>query len=156
MALVNHLESLEKMIEQIENLRIWTSCSSESRFNELVESNILPVIVIGISHNSPLSGWRNTMIHFLNLGPCPELWKSYLNKEIDNLVFKQKYLNQLWRTTDIFHTLEHFMILTHLAHSKGICILGGLSEERDITRETLSEYFNRTGILKNRVEEWKN
>ena len=130
-ALANHLESLEKMPEQIEKLKIWTSNSSESRFYELLEHNILPIIIIGISRNSPLLGWRNTMIHFLDLGPDPEIWKEYQKGNIDKFEFQKKYLNQLWKTSDILHTLEKFEILTHLSHAKGICILGGISEESD-------------------------
>lgn len=156
MALENHLESLEKMPEQIEKLKIWTSNSSESRFHELLDADILPIIIIGISKNSPLINWRNTMIHFLDLGPDSELWKEYKNGNIDKIEFQKKYLNQLWRTSDVLHTLEKFEILTHLSHAKGICILGGISEEVDITRETIAEYFNRTGILENKVCEWKN
>lgn len=144
------------MPEQIEKLKIWTSNSSESRFHELLDAGILPIIIIGISKNSPLINWRNTMIHFLDLGPDPELWKEYKNGNIDKIEFQKKYLNQLWRTSDVLHTLEKFEILTHLSHAKGICILGGISEEVDITRETIAEYFNRTGILENKVCEWKN
>ena len=57
-ALENHLESLEKMPEQIEKLKIWTSNSSESRFHELLDADILPIIIIGISKNSPLNHKR--------------------------------------------------------------------------------------------------
>lgn len=154
MALENHLENLEKMTEQIEKLRIWTSSSSEARFNELAENGILPIIIIGISRQSPLLKWRNTMIHFIELGPEPSLWKDYIEKTLNEEEFQRKYLNYLWKTSDIFRTLEQFEILTHLSHSNGICLLGSLSEKPDITRKTISEYFNRLGILENPVEEW--
>lgn len=145
------------MPEQIEKLRIWTSYSTEDRFNELVNNEILPVIIIGITKNSPLNRWRNTMIHFLDLSPEQSLWKEYNKGQINKEVFKQKYLEYLWRKSDIFHTLEQFEILTHLAQSKGICILSGVSEDldKDPTRETIAEYFNRLGILENKVSEWK-
>lgn len=155
MALVNHLESLEKMTEQIEKLRIWTSSSSEDRFYELAENEILPIIIIGISKHSPLLRWRNTMIHFIDLGPEPSLWKDYVEKKINEEEFQRKYLNHLWKTSDIFRTLEQLEILTHLSHSKGVCLLGSMSEKADITRRTISEYFNRLGVLENPVEEWK-
>lgn len=154
MALVNRLESLEKMNEQIEKLRIWTSSSNEDRFQELAENEILPIIIIGISKYSPLFKWRNTMIHFIDLGPEPDLWKSYIENMISDEEFQRKYLNYLWRTSDVFKILERFEILTHLSHSQGVCLLGSTSEKPDITRKTLAEYFNRLGVLENTVEEW--
>ena len=78
------------MPEQIEKLKIWTSNSSESRFHELLDADILPIIIIGISKNSPLINWRNTMIHFLDLGPDPELCKEYKNGNIDKIEFQKK------------------------------------------------------------------
>lgn len=142
------------MPEDIKKLKIWTSCSTEDRFNELVENNILPIIIIGISKSSPLAKWRNTMIHYLNLGPNQDLWKKYVSGEIGRDEFKNEYLHDLWRRDDVFKTLRQFDILTHLSRATGLCILSGLQED-DPTRETIAEYFNKLGILENVVEEWK-
>ena len=154
MALENLKENLEDMLENVKKLKIWTSESTKERIDELVENNILPIFILGISKKSPFARWRNTMVHFLELSPDPALWKRLKNKEISSEEFKKAYLSSLWRNSDAFHILEQFEILTHLACSDGLCIVCGMDEMSVYTREAICDYFNKLGILENEVKEW--
>lgn len=134
-------------------LIIKTSFVSPITMKTFVESDYLPIFIIRNISNSTLIGqYANTSIHFKNLAPSNELYRSKRDGIIDFNEFEKRYIIEISNVNlqSIITKLEY---LAKLSGAKGIVLLGYGSDNKICHRSILASLLNNSGLLENKVTE---
>lgn len=141
------------MDEIIENLRVWTSYSNSGVLDFLGNSEILPIFIArNIANSGLIGGWQGTPVHYGKLAPSPILLRDWKGNKITSTEFERLYWKEL-KNINFREILKKFKILTSICSAKGIALIGYGENPEEDHRFYLARFINRTGLLKNSVQE---
>lgn len=140
-------------MKQQSDLRIYTSFVSPVTLKNFTEKNLLPVFIIRSIINSTLIGaYSDSPIHFKELSPSTDLFRSRRDNKITQDEYQKKYALEI-TVLDLKEEVRKLELLKQLSGASGIVLLGYGSSYDQCHRKVLSEILNNSGLLENRVEE---
>lgn len=145
-----------KVIENLDNmynLKINTSFVSPLTLPKFIDSNILPIFIIRSIWNSDLIGkYEDTKLHFKELSPSTELFRSWRDSKIDFSEYSKKYVIELSKL-DFKKEIEKMKYLADLCKTDRIVLLGYGSNNKTCHRSVLADVLNKSGLLQDKITE---
>ena len=130
-------------------LKIYTSFVSPITFKMFLDKNILPIFMIRSIWNSSLIGkYEGTCIHFKDLAPSTDLYRSIRDRKISEGEFMGKFAEELMERIEPKKILERIEYLASLCETQEAVLLGFGTKDPLRQREIVAK------ILGDDIEEW--
>lgn len=140
-------------MDEIINLKVWTSYANSNVLQFLGDSEILPIFIPrNISNSGLIGGWQGTAIHFGNLAPSPLLLRDWKTEKITTTEFKRLYWKEL-KLMDLVKNLKKLKTLRDICLAKGVALIGYGADPEEDHRFYLADYINHLGILETPITE---
>lgn len=134
-------------------MKIYTSFVSPITLKLFCDNNILPIFIIRSIKNSDLIGkFEGSAIHFKELSPSSELFRQKRDGVIDQTEFEKRYAIEI-SNTDIPKIIEKIKYLANLSNTDKVVLLGYGSNNLICHRHVLSDIFNESGLLDEKITE---
>jgi len=136
-------------------LNIYTSFVSPKTLELFVGLNILPIFIVRSIHNSKLIGmYSDTSIHFKELSPSSALYQARRDGFIGMDEFDKRYIIEMSEVNfqDVVKRLDY---LASLCNASAVVLLGYGEDPAFCHRRTLADLLNYSGLLENKIEEYK-
>jgi uncharacterized protein YeaO (DUF488 family) len=137
----------------MKSIKIYTSFVSPITLKEFCDNNILPIIIVRNIKNSELIGkFNGTAIHFRDLSPSSELFRSKRDGLISQEEFAKEYAIEISQI-NIPEILDKIEYLANLSNTDKVVLLGYGTDDSRCHRSVLREILNKTGLLEHKVTE---
>lgn len=135
------------------NLRIFTSFVSPLTIEAIVKANFLPIFVLRNIANSTLIGqYSGTAIHFKELSPSAELFRSHRDNLIDFDEYSKRFIIEM-SEINFQSVVKRFEQLASICNAKAIVMMSYGSKYSNSHRKVLSDILNNSGLLTYEVKE---
>ena len=136
------------------DLKIITSFVTPYTLNYFIKNELLPIFILRNIRNSDLIGkYSDSAIHFKDLSPSNELFQSRRDRKIEIEEYKKKYLDEI-KHINLNQVLRRFINLQEISGAKGIVLMSYGGNPMECHRSFLSEYLNKSNLLKNKITEY--
>lgn len=135
------------------DLKIFTSFVSPLTIEAIVKANFLPIFVLRNIANSTLIGqYSGTAIHFKELSPSAELFRSYRDSLINFDEYSKRFIIELSEINfqSVIRRLEQ---LASISNARAIVLMSYGSNYSDSHRKVLADIFNNSDLLTYEVKE---
>lgn len=134
-------------------LQVKTSFVSPVTLKLFTENGYLPIFILRNISNSELIGkYSGTAVHFKELSPSTELFRSKRDGIIDFTEYIKRYIIEM-SSVNFVSIIDRLNYLADLSKARGVVLLGYGSDDKKCHRSILSNLINSMDLLNSRITE---
>lgn len=126
----------------MKNLKIYTGFVSPLTVPEVISNNILPIFIIRQIKGSEIIGqYDGTCLHFPELSPSFDLFRSIRDGLIGREEFEKKYIIEISQI-NLFDIIKRLEYLAEVSNAKAVILMGYGSDRKKCHRSVLGNLIS--------------